>query len=263
MNAPIKTLQTLTKSNKEMALRAQNELLIDKDFSSLDRYWGDYYIQHNPNLANGLPALRVFKEAMVPQATTEILHALADGDKVFFIERVTGLLPVPVGFFDMYRMEDGKIVEHWDIFTPVEGPNPAGRTVFDGSFEITDLDQTEDNRQLVTRFAKRCLVLGDFSQIGTYVSENLVQHSAGMTDGADAFVSYFNYQQWFAQQIVYWDVRHVLAEGNFVLTASQGSVGGVAHALWDLWRVDDGLIVEHWSIKNEAKPSPLHTNPMI
>lgn len=264
MNAPINIkAHQAALSNKTIALRAQTELLVAKDFSALDRYWGDIYIQHNPNLANGVAALRVFKETMVPGATTDILHAIGDGDKVFLLERVVGLLPVPVAFFDMYRLEEGKIVEHWDIFMPVAEPNLAGRTVFDGAFEITDHDKTEFNRTLVERFLKRCLVLHDLSILGDYVSENLIQHGRGMADGIKGIVDHFNRQQWFAQAIVYWDVRHVLAEGNFVVTVSQGSIGGIPHALWDLWRLDGGRIVEHWSIQGEMKTSALHTNPMV
>ncbi len=264
MNAPVNiTVHQEALSNKSIALRAQTELLVDKDFSALDRYWGDIYIQHNPNLANGVAALRVFKEAMVPAATTNILHAIGDGEKVFLLERVLGLMPVPVAFFDMYRLEEGKIVEHWDIAMPAGEPNLAGRTIFEGSFEITGHEKTALNRTLVEKFVKRCLVLRDLSKLGDYVSETLIQHGRGMADGIKGIVDHFNRQQWFAQAIVYGDVRHVLAEGNFVVTASQGSVGGTPHALWDLWRVEGGKIVEHWSIHSEMKVSALHSNPMI
>jgi predicted SnoaL-like aldol condensation-catalyzing enzyme len=146
---------------------------------------------------------------------------------------------------------------------PVPGPNAANRTPFEGSFELNDLDKTEENRALVQKFVKRCLVLGDLSNLERFLSKTLIQHSPGMADGTAAFVDYFRRQQWLAQAIVYGDVRHIVAEGNFVTTISQGSIGGVPHALWDLWRVQDGIIEEQWSLRTEIKVSALHTNPMV
>ena len=44
----------------------------------------------------------------------------------------------------------------------------------------------------------------------------------------------------------YTKVHHVIGEGNFVLTMSEGSIGGDAMAFYDLFRLQEGLIVEHW-----------------
>ncbi|MEM9271282.1 MAG: hypothetical protein AAGA78_20380, partial [Pseudomonadota bacterium] len=46
----------------------------------------------------------------------------------------------------------------------------------------------------------------------------------------------------------YTTVHHVIGEGNFVLTLSEGAFGGEPMAFYDLFRLQDGLIVEHWDV---------------
>jgi predicted SnoaL-like aldol condensation-catalyzing enzyme len=252
-----------TAGNKAIAYRAQKELLVDKDMHALDRYWGDYYIQHNPALRNGLPELKIFKNANVPAATTELLRCFADRDLVFFQERVSGLMPFSLCFFDVYRIEEGKIVEHWDAHQESHGPNPAGRTIFDGPTDIHYPDQTEATRAVVTTLISRVFILDQMDLADRYVARELIQHTPGAQDGLAELYRRFLEAQWFTGAIRYIALRRVIAEGEFALTCSQGEIGGVPHVLYDLWRVADSMVVEHWGLSQQAKPSPYHRNPMI
>jgi predicted SnoaL-like aldol condensation-catalyzing enzyme len=254
---------TDTALNKAIAYRAQTELLVDKDFSALDRYWGDYYVQHNPALRNGLAELRVFKSANVPLATTELVRCLGDRDMVFLQERVSGLMPFDLCFFDVYRMEGGKIVEHWDAYQESHGPNPAGRTVFDGPTEIEHADRTEATRAVVTTLINRLFVLDQMDLAERYVARDLIQHTPGVHGGLAGLNRSFLEAQWFTGAQRYIALRRVIAEGEFAVTCSQGEIGGVPHAFYDIWRVADGMVAEHWGLKQQAKPSAFHRNPMV
>ncbi len=58
----------------------------------------------------------------------------------------------------------------------------------------------------------------------------------------------------------YSTVHKVIAEGNFVFTMSEGTFGGAPTAFFDLFRVDNGKIVEHWDIISEIPDEMAHEN---
>jgi predicted SnoaL-like aldol condensation-catalyzing enzyme len=256
-------IATDTVRNKAIAYRAQYELLVDKDMSALDRYWGDYYLQHNPGLRNGLPELKIFKTANVPGATTELVRCFGDRDLVFFQERVSGLMPNDLCFFDTYRLEGGKIVEHWDACQEIPGPNPAGHTIFDGPTEIKHPEETEATRAVVTALVSRVFVMDQMDVLDRYVAPGLIQHTPGLHGGIAGLNRRFLEAQWFSGAINYIALRRVIAEGEFAVTCSQAEVGGLPFALYDMWRVSDGKVVEHWGLSQQAKKSAFHDNPMI
>ena len=60
--------------------------------------------------------------------------------------------------------------------------------------------------------------------------------------------------------MIYSDVHMVVAEGNFVFTASEGKLGGKPTAFYDLFRVEDGKIVEHWDVIADIPAEMAHDN---
>ncbi|MDP5360178.1 MAG: ester cyclase, partial [Paracoccaceae bacterium] len=69
--------------------------------------------------------------------------------------------PEPMVAFDVFRIENGKIAEHWDNLIPLrDEPNPAGRTQVDGATEVTDLDQADANKALVIDLLERMFIGG-------------------------------------------------------------------------------------------------------
>lgn len=48
--------------------------------------------------------------------------------------------------------------------------------------------------------------------------------------------------------MIYTRVHQVLAEGNYVLAVSEGTFGGAPTSYYDLWRVENGKIAEHWDV---------------
>jgi predicted SnoaL-like aldol condensation-catalyzing enzyme len=100
--------------NTEIVLTAMRELFAEKDLTALDRYWAEPYVQHSPQMPDGLDTLR----AAVPGLTGfswEPQRIAAQGDLVFTHSIVHGWAPRPVVIVDIYRLENGRIAEHWDV----------------------------------------------------------------------------------------------------------------------------------------------------
>lgn len=108
-------------SNKKMVLEFYQELFGDKNPDAINKYIGDRYIQHNPGLPDGkealLQAVKIwFKDA--PKEKVDFRHVAADGDLVFLHVR-SSLGPKIKAIVDIFRIENGKIVEHWDVIQEV------------------------------------------------------------------------------------------------------------------------------------------------
>jgi len=108
-------LAASAESTKEFVTKAVTELLVNGDVTAVDRYWADDYIQRNPLFPSGAGVIKDLFANMPPHFKYEIGMVAAEGDLVWFHSRVTGFGPKPMIVVDIFRVADGKIVEHWDI----------------------------------------------------------------------------------------------------------------------------------------------------
>src|SRR6266404_4031151 len=99
------------------------------------------YTQHNLGAADGLVGFGALLAALPPNsAKVNTVRVFHDGDLVF-AHTDYNLFGPKVGF-DVFRFENGKIVEHWDNLQETAGPNPSGHTMIGGPTAPTDLDST-------------------------------------------------------------------------------------------------------------------------
>jgi len=104
----------MVKSNKEIVLEVLKRAFIDRDPTVVEQYLGPNYRQHNPVIPDGPSAIA----KMIPTLTAltyEPGMAVADGDLVMVHGRYTGWGPKPMVAVDIFRVENGKVVEHWDV----------------------------------------------------------------------------------------------------------------------------------------------------
>ncbi|WP_415717855.1 nuclear transport factor 2 family protein [Roseibium sp.] len=211
------------------------------------------YIQHNPQTHEGSEGLAVlFARLAKTNPKVTFIRVFEDGDFAFAHNEYD--FSSLRAAFEVFRFEDGKAVEHWDNIQPLKGPNPSGRGMLDGSTEIADLEKTEANRNLVRSFAEEVLVERRIDLIGKYVSARLVQHNPDLADGIDALRNALEATFNGAPNLRYDKVHRVLAEGNFVLCMSEGFRAGVHSSFYDLFRLDDGMLVEHWDTIEAIAP---------
>ncbi|MCT6782009.1 nuclear transport factor 2 family protein [Streptomyces sp. CS7] len=107
--------------NIDIVTTAMRELFVEKDLTALDRYWAEPYVQHSPQLPDGLGTLR----AAVPGLqgfSWEPKRVAAQGDLVFTHSLVHGWGPGPTVIVDIFRLENDRIVEHWDVVQELVRP---------------------------------------------------------------------------------------------------------------------------------------------
>lgn len=205
------------------------------------------YIQHNLGVKDGLAGFGELL-AQLPKGSARVntVRVFQDGDFVFAHTEYEFFGP-KIGF-DIFRFENGQIVEHWDNLqeTPAQ-PNPSGHTMTDGPTEAQDLNQTEANKALVRSFVDDILVNGRLEKLaGYYRGDEYVQHNPQIADGLSGLGAALEAMAKAGVTMKYDRIHRVLGEGNFVLVASEGTFAGKPTSFYDLFRVANGKIAEHW-----------------
>ena len=116
-------MKAKVEANKKTVLAFYEAGINNKDFDAASKFIGKRYVQHNPNIADGPEGLKaflgVFKEKF-PNLRGDIKQIFVDGD--FVIVHVHGVrVPGERGsaIVDIFKLEDGKIVEHWDVLQSI------------------------------------------------------------------------------------------------------------------------------------------------
>lgn len=228
------------------------------------------YIQHNPFIPTGLePFIELLPVLQEAGTTAENIRMFQDGDYVFMhnIWRNAEPFGAPeMVAFDIIRVdENGMVAEHWDALQPLVTETVSGRSQTDGPTEVTDLDQTEANKALAVALVRDVLMGEDPSRITDYISaESYAQHNPGIADGLEGIVAAVEELTAQGNMFQYTDIHAVLGEGNFVLTVSEGQWNGTTNAFYDLFRMEDGMIVEHWDVIQPVPTEGLaHDNGMF
>lgn len=214
------------------------------------------YVQHNLALGDGLGPLLAYFDQLTPGSTrVDPVRAFEDGD-VSFAHLEYHIQPYGrVAGFEVHRWEDGRIVEHWDNLQPIpEGLGASGRTMLDGPTEAADLERTEENKRRAEAFVRTVLVERSTAALADFLDdEQYLQHSPAYGDGAAELRRMLATTDE-EHGVAYHRVHHVFGEGNFALVITEGTRGGEHSALYDLFRLRDGKVVEHWDVVERIPP---------
>ncbi len=242
------TFMTQTEKAKELIITFETG-----DAEKAASLLAEDYIQHNLAYGTGRDAFvgSVNYLASAPVKTTvKIIRAYEDCDKVFLQTVYNFAGAGEQVAFDIFRFnKEGKIAEHWDNLADKAAPNPSGHTQTDNVAPVTDLDKTEFNRRLVQDFLYDVMQGNHVEKTPDYFEGDVyIQHNTGIADGLSGLSKALEALAEQNIQMIYTTVHQVLAQGNYVLAVSEGTFGGVPTSYYDLWRVENGKIAEHWDV---------------
>ena len=193
-----------------------------------------------------------------PSRDIQIVRGLEDGQNVFIhaYQNINNgeAQWVTTDFFD--TDENDKILEHWDVIAPFAEQTPSGHTSTDGATEITDLDKTEENKELVRNLIQDGLMKGGNPEnLSKYISaEKYIQHNKYVAVGLEHFQKLASMPN---PPLTYQEIVLMVGQGNFVATLCKANWndGKVDqdYAQVDIFRIEDGKVVEHW---DNVEPVP-------
>lgn len=107
----------MSADTKTLVTTAYQRIFGDLDPSAVDEYMSPDFIQHNPTTPDGPAGVKMLLQMLtsqgVPKQTIQFKHVMANGDTVMLHSRYE-MAGTEWRFLDIYRVKDGKLVEHWD-----------------------------------------------------------------------------------------------------------------------------------------------------
>jgi predicted SnoaL-like aldol condensation-catalyzing enzyme len=249
---------------KEKAVGILEQGLLKGDKEFINRNVAEGYIQHNPTAPDGRAGLLGYvdyAQSLKPNLSINPVRVLQDGDLVAIQSEYD--LGGKTIVFDLFRFKDGKAVEHWDAIQPKPEKTVSGRSMTDGTTEISDRDKTDENREFVRNFVTDILVNGEDDKITQYIGDTYMQHNPNIGDGLDGLGKFLGTLKENNVSFSYKKIHNIVAEGNFVMTQSEGEIGGKTNAFFDLFRIENGKIVEHWDVIQAVPSEMAHENGMF
>lgn len=243
--------EEITMTNKDKAIALINTFATG-DTEAAKNLLAEGYIQHNLAYGTGRDAFvgSVAYLASAPIKTTvQNIRAFEDGDKVFLQTVYNFAGAGEQVAFDIFRFDaEGRIAEHWDNLAAKAAPNPSGHTQIDGTLEKRLVD-CETTRQIVSGFVGDVLRGENPDKMTSYFDgDTYIQHNTGIADGLSGLGAALAALAEQGIQMIYNKTYMVLADGNYGLAVSEGTFGGAPTSYYDLFRVENGKITEHWDV---------------
>jgi predicted SnoaL-like aldol condensation-catalyzing enzyme len=126
----ISATMAVAQTPKEIAIEGLTAVFIEPNPERVKELFSPNYIQHNPAFPNGPEALIGMASDPMPDLSYEIGNVIAEGNMVAVHFRVTGFGPKPMVGVDILRIEDGLIVEHWDVLQEEVTDTVSGNPMF-------------------------------------------------------------------------------------------------------------------------------------
>lgn len=222
---------------------------------AVTKYTGHRYTQHSTGVGDGVEGFLSFFEPFVernPQREIEIVRILEDGPWVF-CNAYQSLNDGDAEWVTMdmfYTDSDGLIIEHWDTIAPYRAETVSGNDMVRGTTAIDSSADATANKELVLEYTKQVLQEGKLNKLDNFVADNLIQHAATISAGRTGL------HDWLASDAAgnYEMLFNLIGQGDFVVTYSKRHRAETDIAVFDVYRIKNGKIVEHWQNHEEIGP---------
>jgi predicted SnoaL-like aldol condensation-catalyzing enzyme len=245
---------------KDVVGAAMSGIYDDADVGVVDRLFSPSFRQHGVWTAEGPDGVRAFISSLPQNASCAVHRVLADADMVATHASYENLGTAPLVGFELWRLEDGRIVEHWDSYEPLVAETASGNSQVDGPTE-PDAADSAATKALADEIVQTILVENDFSRLDELLAgEDYIQHNPRFGNGISGLATALAQlaEQGISMQ---YTARHrAVAEGDFALILSEGLFGGERYTFYDLFRVANGRAVEHWDVMTPEPKELRHQN---
>jgi predicted SnoaL-like aldol condensation-catalyzing enzyme len=222
---------------------------------AVHKYTGHRYTQHSTGVGDGAEGFLAFFEPFVernPKREIEIVRILEDGPWVFcnayqsLNEGAAEWVTMDLFFTDA----NGLILEHWDTIAPYIKDTLSGEDMVRGTTEIDLTADTAATKTVVLEYTKQVLQERAYDKLVQFVSPDLMQHSPTIGSGADGLHSWLSSDATGSYDMLF----NLVGQGDVAVTYGKRHADGKDIAAFDVYRVADGLVVEHWSNAETISP---------
>jgi len=225
--------------------------------AAVSKYSGDRYTQHSTGVRDGVEGFVEFFDEFLsrnPIRDITVIRGWEDGQHVF-VHVLQSLNHgetewITADFYD--TDEADKLIEHWDVIAAYSPATSSGHTAIDGPTTVVDLERTDANKALVGRMIEELLMPGaDGGKAAEYIAPDYIEHDPEAGGGTTSLATLLTNPD---RSLWYHEIVLLVGQGNFVATLCRATEDGREYARVDIFRLDNGLIVEHW---DNIEPVPL------
>ena len=246
--------------NKNIVVDFYSKVLGQGDENFAATILQENYIQHSPTVKTGKKGFMEFLSLLkgLPKSLSQkppFMRFVCDSDLVAVHLNVE-FMGQARAVVDLFRIKDGRLAEHWDAWELIPGEPKNDNAAVEGPVPTESLASTQENKRLINLYTEQVLIQKQWDLAGEYLEPGLIQHNPGIADGQKALETYYK-----TAEVI--KMHKVIGEGDFVLTQSSGKFGTLPHVVYDIYRLANGRIVEHWSVKQEIPTEMAHSNGMV
>lgn len=266
-------------ANKTVALHVSRALLGNTDLRELGRYIAPQLIAHDPAMPNGRNGMLAAIEALrrsLPGHALSVKHALADRDLVLVHSHLSA---TPANEFsginriDIYRLERGMVVEHWNLRGDAPASSVSGNSAFSDLYGYSgpqpqlSRERVELNRLLTKNLSEEVFGKQNFALLDRFWSPGYIQHNPFVANGRAALAGVIQHISMPGKS---YRVTHSLADGDMTAVCAHTTNPGrdprnefEGTMVCDLYRVANYELVEHWDLWQGVPSSTVSGNSMV
>lgn len=259
-----------TEARKNFVKDFYQEFFWDKNVEAAKKYISNKkYIQHNPAVADGLEPFMTAATSWFEWAWKSKVDVKLMGSEWNFVWMLVKDYDAEwkeLSVIDLFRLEWDKIVEHWDVIQPVPETSANNNTMFPLTQDVYKTTSPEielQNKKTVVTAYQSLFWNHNLKALDKYWSDDYVQHNPLAVDGKE-WLRQFLENSWTLQQPKSkLDIKRVIADGNLVFVHLKSNFWQGDVSVMDIFRVEEGKIVEHWDTIQAIPEESANDHPMF
>ncbi len=228
---------------------------------AVTKYTGHRYTQHSTGVGDGVDGFLAFFEPFVernPKRDIRIVRIFEDGRWVFCsaYQSLNDGAAEWVTMDMFYTDAEGLILEHWDTIAAYVATTASGTDMVGGRTDVDPAADTDSNKAIVLEYTKQVRQEGNLGKLDQFIGEDFVTHAATIPAGVAGLRTWLGSEDAGAYEMLF----RCIGQGDFVVTYGKRHARGKDIAVFDLYRLDGGQIVEHWMNEEEISPRDVWGN---